>query len=107
MTQNDPAVTARLRSAFDAQFGDASVDMAPQSASEDFSDIPSMLGAPYAYWGIGDVDPQTYAEAEAAGRLARDVPSNHSPLFAPVIQPTLDTGTKALVTAALAWLARG
>jgi len=35
----------------------------------------------------------------------QDIPVNHSPLFAPVIQPTLDTGTKALVAAALAWLA--
>jgi len=26
--------------------------------------------------------------------------------FAPVLQPTLDTGTQALVVAALAWLAR-
>jgi len=34
-----------------------------------------------------------------------DIPVNHSPLFAPVIQPTLDTGTKALVAAAPAWLA--
>jgi hypothetical protein len=30
---------------------------------------------------------------------------NHSAAFAPVIQPTLDTGTQALVVAALAWLA--
>jgi amidohydrolase len=29
---------------------------------------------------------------------------HHSPAFAPVLQPTLDTGTQALVTAALAWL---
>jgi hypothetical protein len=29
---------------------------------------------------------------------------NHSPTFAPVIQPTLDTGTQALAAAALAWL---
>jgi hypothetical protein len=26
--------------------------------------------------------------------------------FAPVLQPTLDTGTQAMVVAALAWLAR-
>jgi hippurate hydrolase len=31
---------------------------------------------------------------------------NHSAGLAPVIQPTLDTGTQALVVAALAWLAR-
>jgi hypothetical protein len=29
---------------------------------------------------------------------------NHSPLFAPVIQPTLTTGIETLVVAAQAWL---
>ncbi|MFX4272546.1 hypothetical protein ACQCX2_08325 [Propionibacteriaceae bacterium Y1700] len=43
--------------------------------------------------------------AEEAGRVAQDIPANHSPLFAPVVQPTLDVGTRALVPAALAWLA--
>ena len=36
--------------------------------------------------------------------MAQDIPVNHSPKFAPVIQPTLDTGTQALVVAALYWL---
>jgi hypothetical protein len=36
--------------------------------------------------------------------VAQDIPVNHSASFAPVLQPTLDTGTTALVTAALAWL---
>ena len=33
------------------------------------------------------------------------LPSNHSPLFAPVIEPTLRTGVAALTTAARTWLA--
>jgi hippurate hydrolase len=36
--------------------------------------------------------------------VSQDIPVNHSARFAPVIQPTLDTGTQALVVAALAWL---
>jgi hippurate hydrolase len=36
--------------------------------------------------------------------VADDVPVNHSARFAPVLQPTLDTGTAALVVAALEWL---
>ncbi len=32
------------------------------------------------------------------------LPSNHSPLFAPVIEPTIRTGVAALTTAARAWL---
>ena len=79
--------------------------MAAQSASEDFSDIPNALGVPYTYWGIGGIDEQQYQKAADAGRVAQDIPVNHSPRFAPVIQPTLDTGTQALVVAALAWLA--
>ena len=62
------------------------------------------LGTPYTYWGVGCIDPATYRAAADAGRVAEDVPVNHSPTFAPVIQPTLDTGTEALVVAALAWL---
>jgi hypothetical protein len=75
-----------------------------QSASEDFSDIPNALSVPYSYWGIGGVDPDAYQRAAEAGRVSEDIPVNHSPNFAPVIQPTLDTGTQAMVAAALAWL---
>ena len=103
-TDNDPSTTDRVRTAFDREFGDASVELPLQTASEDFSDIPNALRVPYAYWAIGGVDADAYAAALEAGRLEQDVPANHSPGFAPVIQPTLDTGTTALVTAALAWL---
>ena len=36
--------------------------------------------------------------------MRTDIPVNHNPGFAPVIQPTLDIGTRALVVAAMAWL---
>ena len=104
-TVNDAAATERVHAAFAAHFGDAAGELPLQSASEDFSDLPVALGAPYTYWGIGGVDPQAYAAAQAAGRVASDIPVNHSPYFAPVLQPTLDTGTSALVVAALEWLA--
>jgi amidohydrolase len=104
-TRNDPATTARVRAAFDAFFGDRAQDLPLQTASEDFSDIPNALSVPYTYWGIGGIAPDAYRRAAEAGRLAEDIPVNHSPAFAPVIQPTVDTGTQAMVTAALAWLA--
>jgi amidohydrolase len=103
-TDNDLDTTATLRAAFDHFFGDRAETLPLQTASEDFSDIPNALKAPYSYWGIGGIDPDTYHAAEAAGRVSQDIPVNHSPNFAPVIQPTLDTGTQAMVTAALAWL---
>lgn len=104
VTVNDSDTTSQVSAAFAAHFGDRSVVMPLQTASEDFSDIPNALGVPYTYWGIGGIDPDLYRRAERAGRVAQDVPVNHSATFAPVIQPTLDTGTEALVVAALAWL---
>ena len=47
---------------------------------------------------------KTYRAAEQAGRLL-DLTTNHLPKFLPPLQPCLRTGTEALVTAALAWLA--
>jgi hippurate hydrolase len=104
VTDNDVAVTERVAGAFADHFGNSAVELPRQTASEDFSDIPTALGVPYTYWGIGGIDPDSYQQAAAAGRIAQDVPVNHSAAFAPVILPTLDTGTAALVVAARAWL---
>ncbi|WP_024793073.1 amidohydrolase [Tomitella biformata] len=105
LTDNDDATTTRVHEAFTTHFGDRCQELPQQSASEDFSDIPAALGVPYTYWGLGGVDPATYQDAVARGRVDQDIPVNHSPNFAPVLQPTLDAGTEALVVAALAWLA--
>jgi hippurate hydrolase len=99
LTANDPAVTDTVRAAFADRFGDRAGELPQQSASEDFSDLPGAFGIPYSYWGIGGIDPDAYAAAEAAGRVAQDIPVNHSASFAPVIQPTLDTGIEAMVVA--------
>jgi amidohydrolase len=107
LTDNDTYVTDQVAGAFTAYFAERAADLPQQSASEDFSDIPTALGAPYTYWGIGGIDAETFLSAKRAGRVAQDVPVNHSASFAPVVQPTLDTGTQALVVAAMAWLARG
>ena len=105
LTDNDEAATERVAAAFAGFFAERSGAVGQQSASEDFSDIPVALGVPYTYWFIGGTDPDRYEEAAQAGRVPQDVPVNHSATFAPVVQPTLDTGTQALVVAALAWLA--
>jgi len=105
LTENDTATTDRVAAAFGSFFGERAAPVGQQSASEDFSDIPTALGVPYTYWFIGGIDRDVYDAAAAAGRISQDIPVNHSPRFAPVIQPTLDTGTQALVVGALAWLA--
>ena len=104
LTDNDEQATTQVAAAFAAFFGDRAEQLPRQTASEDFSDIPTTLGTRYTYWGIGGIDPATYQQAVAAGRVSTDIPVNHNPGFAPVIQPTLDIGTQALVVAALAWL---
>jgi hippurate hydrolase len=104
-TTNDPDTTSRVSTAFSQFFGSRWQTMPKGAASEDFSDIPSALGVPYTFWGFGGIDPAAYQQAVEQGRVFQDIPVNHSPKFAPVIQPTLDTGTQALVVAAMAWLA--
>ncbi|MYX27284.1 amidohydrolase [Streptomyces sp. SID8381] len=103
-TVNDDATTRRVAETFAAHFGDDAHTVPLHTASEDMSKIPQAFGAPFTYWAIGGIDPARYAEAAAAGTVDQDIPVNHSPYFAPVVQPTLDTGVSALAVAALAWL---
>lgn len=106
VTENDGDVTEKVAAAFSRQFGEDARELPLQTASEDFSDIPNALGIPYTYWGIGGIDAEAYERARAAGRIAQDIPVNHSATFAPVVQPTLNAGTTALTVAAMAWLGR-
>ncbi|WP_069812785.1 M20 family metallopeptidase [Streptomyces sp. TP-A0874] len=103
-TVNDEDATERVAGAFAAYFGDDAHTAEPQTASEDMSEIPRAFGAPFTYWAIGGIDPERYAEAERKGTVSQDIPVNHSATFAPVVQPTLDTGVSAMTVAALAWL---
>ncbi|MFK0168548.1 amidohydrolase [Streptomyces sp. NPDC090306] len=104
-TSNDADTAARLDRVFRAHFGDAATTIDLQTASEDFSEIPDAFGTPFCYWGIGGTDPDRYAEAQRKGTVNQDIPVNHSAAFAPVVQPTLDTGITALVVASMDWLA--
>ena len=104
LTANDPEATARVAAAFERHFGDQAFSVPRQSASEDFSVIPDALGVPYTYWALGGIEAEAWQRAEASGSIERDIPANHSAKFAPVIQPTLATGTTAIVVASLAWL---
>jgi amidohydrolase len=108
LTSNDPTVTDRVTSAFSAHFGaDAVLPAGRQTASEDFSRIPDAFGVPYTFWLLGGVDPETYRVAAQKGTVAQDIPANHSPKYAPLIDPTLSIGVQAQVVAALSYLAKG
>src|SRR4051794_28812107 len=103
LTVNDPERTARVAAALRDQFGDDRVHQlaAPVSASEDFGSFGSEWGVPSVFWYVGGTDPDAYREAEQAGRVAEDIPTNHNAKFAPVIHPTLETGVHAMTAAAL------
>lgn len=104
LTVNDEAATRTVVGALKGRFGNARVqEIIPASASEDFSVFARAWNVPSVYWMVGGVDPQRYAEAQRAGRL-KDIPSNHSPQFAPVINPTLRVGVEAMLAAAAPWL---
>lgn len=105
LTDNDADTTDTVAEAFGDYFPAESIgEYGRQTASEDFSYIPNALGVPYTYWAVGGTDPEAYAQAEANGTVTQDIPGNHSPMFAPVIQPTLTEATAAIVVASSAWL---
>ncbi|WP_308494273.1 amidohydrolase [Microvirga aerophila] len=105
LTVNDEDATRKVADALRQRLGSERVGPAsPASASEDFTVIPRAWGdVPSVYWIVGGVEPQKYAEAERTGSLNK-LPSNHSPEFAPVINPTLRTGIEGMLAAAGVWL---
>lgn len=105
LTDNDEDANDAVTKAFEDYFDDGVVLPAtPANASEDFSEIPDAFEIPYAYWMIGCADADAYKKAAEAGTVNSDIPANHSPQFAPVIDPTLEIATKAQVIAALSQL---
>src|SRR5689334_1054645 len=100
---NDKGASDRVANAFRAHFSaDRVVHTGPAPASEDFGCFATEWRVPSVYWFVGGTDPAVYAKAKAEGRV-NDLPVNHSPHFAPVLHPTLETGVEAMVAAALAW----
>ena len=91
---NDPALTRRLQQSLATALGaDHVVKGEPITASEDFS-VFIEQGIPGFYLTLGGADPQKFAEARANGT---SLPSNHSPLFAPDVDPALHTAINAEV----------
>jgi metal-dependent amidase/aminoacylase/carboxypeptidase family protein len=73
-------LTARLAAALDR-----TREIDPLDGSEDFGLFGTAAGVPSFFWGLGCA--------------ADGSPGNHSPRFAPRIEPTLSAGVNALVTA--------
>jgi amidohydrolase len=91
---NDPALAQQLRSALESALNKDDVIMAaPITASEDFSAFIAQ-GIPGFYLSLGGANPEKYTAAAAAGT---HLPSNHSALFAPDVDPALHTAIAAEV----------
>ena len=91
---NEPALAERLRAPLEAALGKDHVEITgPITPSEDFSYFVEQ-GVPGFYFSLGGADPQKFAEAKAKGE---HLPSNHSSLFAPDVDPALHTGIAAEV----------
>jgi amidohydrolase len=92
---NDPVLTQHLAATLEGVLGMGTVVTEdPIMTSEDYSYFVEQ-GVPSFYFTLGVADPQKLAEAKASGK---QLPSNHSPLFAPVPEPSLKTGMTAEVT---------
>src|SRR5215813_4459702 len=92
---NDPVLTQHLAGVLESVVGKGNVIKEdPLMTSEDYS-VYIEQGIPSFYFTLGVADPQKLASAKAAGK---ELPSNHSPLFAPLADPALRVGIEAEVT---------
>jgi hippurate hydrolase len=107
LTRNDASAVGKVVEAFERRFGkDDLREIGPATASEDFGRFGEAWKVPSVFWVVGGTDRKAYEAAKAAGTLA-ELPVNHSPDYAPVVDPTLRAGVEAMLTAAGAWLGAG
>jgi len=105
-TINDEDATVRVDAALRRALGEqAVIDPGMFTGSEDVSWFARDAGVPLVFWFWGGHDAAKFADAVANGTVDADVPTNHSPFFAPEIHPTIEVGVTALTTAAREFLA--
>ncbi|WP_065756516.1 amidohydrolase [Bradyrhizobium paxllaeri] len=95
---NDPDVVAATAEVLKIAFGDKFRTSPPSTASEDFSEFAG-AGVPSMMFNIGVYDEARFVAARNGS--GPPIPSNHSPLFAPVPRPTIETGITAMTLAVL------
>jgi amidohydrolase len=106
---NDPDAARLTQPALEA-VSQMVVDPGLVTASEDVGVLATAAGAPCVFWLLGGADPAGFEGATTVEEIAAkmlELPSNHSPMYAPQIVPTLDIGSAALVAAARKWLSEG
>jgi amidohydrolase len=95
---NDPGVVETAAKVLQAAFGDKFRTSPPSTPSEDFSEFVD-AGVPSMFFNIGVYEPERAAAARNG--TGPQLPSNHSPLFAPVPKPTIESGVTAMTLAVL------
>ncbi|MGA8431831.1 MAG: amidohydrolase [Candidatus Sulfotelmatobacter sp.] len=91
---NDPALAQRLRGPLEAALGkDNVITEEPITPSEDYAYFIEQ-GVPSLYFSLGGADPAKFADSRKTGIM---LPSNHSPFFAPDVDPALHAGIAAEV----------
>ena len=91
---NDPVLARHLIPVLEAAVGKGNVEIGkPVMASEDYSYFVEQ-GVPSFFMSLGVADPEKLREARAGGP---QLPSNHSPFYAPVQDPSIETGIAAEV----------
>jgi hippurate hydrolase len=98
-TYNDPALTRRLMSSLQKVLGKENVvTVDPVMGGEDFGRFALNGKIPTCIFWLGAVDP---AKVEQSRREGTPLPSLHSSHFAPLPEPTIRTGVKAMTSAVL------
>ena len=105
VTANDAALTRRLAGVFGRWFDAEHAHVYPPvTGAEDFSEYSRTLEpVPTCFWWVGGMAPEKFEESRRTGV---PVPSNHSPLFAPVPEPTLKAAVTSMSAAVLELLAK-
>ncbi|MGB3828275.1 MAG: amidohydrolase [Ornithinimicrobium sp.] len=86
---NDEDLSAEAVAVIGTEIGADKVSLIPPSmGSEDFGHLPQAIDVPGVYWFFGGHPAELLDSGEP-------VPFNHSPFFAPVIEPTLSVGVRA------------
>jgi hippurate hydrolase len=97
-TYNSPSLTQRLISAAERSLGAGKIaDFAPVMGSEDFGEfgLPTREIPTCLFW-LGTADPALLAHSRETDI---PLPYIHSPHYAPVVEPAIETGILAMVSA--------
>ncbi len=96
---NDPQLTERVAKTLQKTVGAENVvQIPPIMASEDFGRFSLDHQIPSLLFNLGAVEPAKVAASKQSGK---PLPSLHSSLFAPLPEPTLRTGVKAMTAVVL------